>query len=122
MRILLAVDQIEIRSALKVLLEEVPEFVVVGEAANSGNLLELSKKIQPDLVILDYRLPIKELASLLSTLRERNTSIKTVVLSVRSEVREAVLESGADAFVSESDSPKRLLAALSKINSEKEPR
>lgn len=122
MRILLAVDQIEIRSALKVLLEEVPEFVVVGEAANSGNLLELSKKIQPDLVILDYRLPIKELASLLSTLRERNTCIKTVVLSVRSEVRETVLESGADAFVSESDSPKRLLAALSRINCEKEPR
>lgn len=122
MRILLAVGQIEISSALKLLLEEVPEFAVVGEAANSGNLLELSKKIQPDLVILDYRLPIKELASLLSTLRERNTSIKTVVLSVRSKVREAVLESGADAFVSESDSPKRLLAALCKINNEKEPR
>lgn len=122
MRILLAVGQIEISSALKLLLEEVPEFAVVGEAANSGNLLELSKKIQPDLVILDYRLPIKELASLLSTLRERNTSIKTVVLSVRIKVREAVLESGADAFVSESDSPKRLLAALCKINNEKEPR
>lgn len=120
MRILLAVGQNEIRSALKILLEEVVEFAMVGEATNAVDLLVLAKQVQPDLVLLDYKLPIPELVELLSVLRESHPKMKVVVLSVRSEVREPALEAGADAFFSKGDHPRKLLAVLHSLNGDEQ--
>lgn len=112
MRILLADDQAQVRSALRLLLTQEPGLSVVGEAAETGVLLAQAEATRPDVVLLDWELPGLQAATPLSILRARCPCLKIIVLSGRPEARQAALAAGADAFVSKGDPPERLLAAV----------
>jgi DNA-binding NarL/FixJ family response regulator len=112
MRILLGDDQPEVRSALRLLLEHVPGLSVVGEAADTADLLAQAEAVCPDLMLLDWELPGLEADGLLPTLRELCPGLAVIALSGRPEARQAALDAGVDAFVSKGDPPERLLAAV----------
>ena len=112
MRILLADGQSNVRYGLRVLLEERSEFEVVGEAADVEDLLAQIEVACPDLVLLGWELPGLAGADLLPILRSVCDEVYVIVLSGRPEARQAVLDAGADAFVSKVESPERLLAAI----------
>jgi DNA-binding NarL/FixJ family response regulator len=111
MHILLADNQVEVRSALRFLLEQEPGMCLVGEAAEAGELLAQEAALQPDLVLLDWELPGSQPADLLAALRIRRHTI-VIALSGRPEARQAALNAGVDAFVSKGEPPERLLATL----------
>ena len=120
MRVLIADDQPQVRSALQLLLKQEPGVAVVGEAENVEEALELAAVRRPDLVLLDWELPGRQAAGLpkktkpglLPALRARCPHMKVVALSGRPEARQAALAAGADVFVSKGDPPERLLAAV----------
>lgn len=112
MRVLLADDQAEVRSALKLLLEQDSEIAVVGEAADADALLAVTQATEPDIVLLDWELPGHRVVQVLPKLRACAPKAKVIALSGRLEARRAALAAGADAFVSKGDPPERLLAAL----------
>jgi DNA-binding NarL/FixJ family response regulator len=112
MQILLADAQAKVRFALRVLLERQPGFQVVGEAADADDLLVQIEACCPDLVLLGWELPRPAGSELLSALRAACPSLLVIALSGRLEARRAALSAGADAFVSKSDPPERLLAAI----------
>lgn len=120
MRVLLADDQAEVRSALRLLLEQGAGLTVVGEAAEAGDLLAQARGLVPDLVLLDWELPGKPATDgtrpgecpLLVALRSCYPRPLVVVLSGRPEAQRAALAAGADAFVSKGDPPERLLTTL----------
>ncbi len=112
MRVLLADDQFEVRSALRLLLEQELQAEVVGEAASAASLLSRVELARPDLVILDWELPGKPGAKLVGALRARWPHLAIVVLSVGPEVGLAALAAGADAFVSKAEPPSNLVAVL----------
>lgn len=120
MRVLIADDQPQVRSALQLLLKQEPGVAVVGEAENVEEALELAAVRRPDLVLLDWELPGRQAAGLpkktkpglLPALRARCPHMKIVALSGRPEARQAALAAGADVFVSKGDPPERLLAAV----------
>jgi DNA-binding NarL/FixJ family response regulator len=112
MRILLADDQSKVRFALRTLLEQLPRVDVVGEAADAGDLLDQAQTSRPDLVLLGWELRGLPAAALLNALRRVCPDVYVIALSSRPEERRAVLETGANAFVSKIDSPQRLLVAI----------
>jgi DNA-binding NarL/FixJ family response regulator len=112
MRVLLADDQLRIRFALRALLSQQPELDIVGEAADAQDLLAQVEVTSPDLVLLAWELPSLSAADLLCILRQICPHAVVIVLSSRPEERGAILEAGADAFVSKIDLPARLLAAI----------
>jgi len=112
MRILLADGESNVRYGLRVLLEERPEFEVVGEAADAGDLLARVEVACPDLVLLSWGLPGLAGADLLPALRSVCNDLYVIVLSGRPEARQAILDAGANAFVSKVDPPEQLLAAI----------
>ena len=57
MRVLLADDQPQVRSALRLLLEEEPGLSVVDEVVSAGELLSRVEVTCPDLILLDWELP-----------------------------------------------------------------
>jgi DNA-binding NarL/FixJ family response regulator len=118
MHILLADDQAEVRSALRLLLEQEPGIAVVGEAAEAGMLLTQEAACLPDLVFLDWELPGSQATKLLRVLRSRSHLI-VIALSGRPEARQAALDAGADAFVSKGDPPEQLLATLYAVITER---
>jgi DNA-binding NarL/FixJ family response regulator len=114
MRILLADNQPRVRYALRVLLERQPGLQVVGEAVDADGLLDQAEATHPDLVLLGWELPGLVAMGSLPALRRVCSDLLVIVLSGRPEARRASLDAGADAFVSKSDPPDRLLAAIGK--------
>ena len=94
------------------LLEERSEFEVVGEAADAEDLLAQIEAACPDLVLLSWGLPGLAGTELLPALRSVKDDLCVIVLSGRPEARQAILDAGANAFISKVESPERLLAAI----------
>ena len=55
-RILIAEDHAIVRQSVKIMLEMEPEFIVVGEAEDGQQALDLAEKVDPDLVLMDIRM------------------------------------------------------------------
>jgi len=120
MRAIIADDQIAIRRALRLLLEEIPAAQVVGEATDLNALGNLFTGASPDLVLLDWELPPGNVAAAVAGLRGQFPQVRFIVLSTSPEAASDALAAGADAFVSKGDAPEglaRLLRDLSRPRS-----
>jgi len=113
-RVLLADGRPRVRAALRLLLEQHPEFRLVGEVAEAGSLLAQTAALWTHLLLLDWNLPGFR-ADLLPALQSRQPHLKIVAMSTRPEVRSLALAAGVDAFVSKVESPEHLLACLARL-------
>jgi len=111
-RILVADNDARVRSALQHLLRLEPGQIEIRESADLESLASQIREFQPDLVLLDWELPGRPAAALLLALHSLSHHPQFIVLSKRPESEEAALAAGADAFVSKSDPPERLLHSL----------
>ncbi len=57
-RIVIADDQVITRSGLRHLLASVPDVTVVGEATNGAEAVDLASTAQPDVILMDLRMPL----------------------------------------------------------------
>jgi DNA-binding NarL/FixJ family response regulator len=56
-RVLLADDEQLIRAGFRLILESEPDFEVVGEAANGREAVDLTRRVDPDVVLMDIQMP-----------------------------------------------------------------
>lgn len=117
LNILLVDDAASVRQALRWLLEELPGFQVVGEAADGDTAVQLCHDLTPDVVILDIDLPQTNGFRVARLLKETIPSIQVVVLSGYGDTktRQLAADVGADGFVEKSDGWQALLAQLEKL-------
>jgi DNA-binding NarL/FixJ family response regulator len=92
---------------------------VTGEVDHAKELPSRIKATESDLVLLSWELPGLVKFGSLPALREACPDILVIALSGRSEARRAALEAGADAFVSKTDPPERLLATIADCESDR---
>ena len=109
-QILLADHNDNSRSALALLLETRLDANIVGEALTMESLLEQATKVGPDVILLDWELPGKPETDRIAILRSVAPGVKVVVMSARPESASQALE--ADAFVTKTDLPERILAVV----------
>jgi len=109
-RVLLAESDPDVRAALRLLLERMPRFMLVGQSDNIHELLRDSALLQPQVILLDLKLRGLRLDDHLATLQSHG--VATIALSTHDEHRQHALQAGAAAFVCKGDSPQKLLAAL----------
>jgi len=115
LEILVVDDQPRARQSLKALLVTCPQVEEVREAANGRQAVRLVKESQPDVVLMDVRMP--EMDGLLATrlIKTRWPQVKVILLSMYTEYLDEALAAGADAFVSKGEPLERLLATLSAV-------
>ena len=118
MRILLADDNPEVRSALRLLLEQEPVQMVIMEVSDAHGLLETLIANCPRVVLLDWELPGLHASDILAKLQSRCPSMKVIAMSSKFEARQAALAAGVDAFVSKAEPPEMILSALSLLISD----
>lgn len=117
-RILIAGKRAHSRSALRIFLESGHGLEVVGEAADSEELLaEVSRK-HPNLLLLEWGLAGQPAKQLLRALRSLNSRLTVIVLGGRPELEQAALTAGAEAFFNLADPPKRLLALVQAVEAD----
>jgi two-component system, NarL family, nitrate/nitrite response regulator NarL len=113
-RVVLADDHVFVRDGIKSLLENESNIVVVGEATDGQEALEVVEKLQPDLLIVDIRMPHLTGIEVVEKLRSQNNPVKIVMLSMH-ESEEYVLKSiqaGADGYLLKGSSKDEFLKAL----------
>ncbi|MFZ0216005.1 MAG: response regulator transcription factor [Candidatus Dormiibacterota bacterium] len=115
-RVVLADDQALVRAGFKALLDSVPDIEVAGEAADGEQALAVVRKVLPDVVLMDIRMPVVD--GLEATRRIQADlalgAVKVLVLTTF-EVDEYVFEalrSGASGFIVKDIEPTDLLQAV----------
>jgi len=115
MRVLLADDQMDVRSGLKILLEHESGLNAIEEAASVGELLQKIQNTKPDMVLLDWELSDLRIENLIPAMRLIHPGLNIIALSTRPEARKAAMDAGVDAFVSKGDQPEKLLETINRL-------
>lgn len=117
-RVVLADDHVFVRDGIKSLLENEVNIEVVGEAIDGLEALKSVEINQPDLLILDIRMPNLTGIEVVEKLRSQNNLVKIVMLSMH-ESEEYVLKSikaGADGYLLKGSSKEEFLKALHTVS------
>jgi NarL family two-component system response regulator LiaR len=114
-RILIVDDQPRARKSLRALLSTWSQVGKMDEANNGREAVELVREGQPDVVLMDVRMP--EIDGLKATVQIKALwpQVRVVVLSMYAEYQGEALAAGADAFVGKGEAPDRLLDLLSAL-------
>jgi DNA-binding NarL/FixJ family response regulator len=114
MRVLIADDHRLIIEGVRRALEETGDFEVVGECSSGSQVLPMVGRTNPDLVLLDLRMPGADGISCLTRIRKQHPEVKVVVLSSSTDetVIASVLKKGASAYVVKSVNPIDLPSVL----------
>ncbi len=113
-RVIVADDHPLFRYALRAVLECSESFDVVAEATDGHQALELSRTLEPDLVLMDVRMP--KMDGLEATHAIKRELPQTVVLMITahqetSHLAEAI-KAGAAGYILKGESPERITAAI----------
>src|SRR5207245_5476841 len=89
-RIVIADDHPVVRDALKSLLQLEDDFAVVGEAGDGREVLDKVRALEPEVLLLDLRMPNLDGLSALQALRLSNPQTRVVVLTASEDQSELV--------------------------------
>lgn len=115
-RVLLADDQALVRSGFRMLLDAAPAVEVVGEAGDGAQALSLARRLRPDIVMMDIRMPVIDgLEATRQIAADRSLSETRVLIVTTFAMDEYVFEAvraGASGFVVKDIEPEDLLGAI----------
>ncbi|MFE2068618.1 MULTISPECIES: response regulator [unclassified Streptomyces] len=115
-RILLADDQQLLRMTFRILIGEVPDMEVVGEAADGAEAVELTRRHHPDIVLMDIRMPGTDgLAATTRICADPALSATRVLILTTFETDEYValaLRAGASGFLGKDVSAQTLVEGI----------
>ncbi len=80
-RILLADDHAVVRQGLKMFLSLDPELEVVGEAANGAEALEQVARLQPDVVLMDLKMPVMDGLTAIGRIRAAHPETEVIAVT-----------------------------------------
>ncbi len=112
--VLLVDDHIVVRQGIRALLEAEGDIRVVGEADNGRDAIQLTKRLVPDVVVMDVAMPVLNGLEATRHIRHDVPSAKIVVLSSYSddEYVEKLIGEGATAYLIKQNAAQDLLTAI----------
>ncbi|HTJ69873.1 MAG TPA: response regulator transcription factor [Actinospica sp.] len=118
-RVVLADDQALLRGTLRLLIDGTPGMKVVGEAADGGEAAAIAREQQPDVVLMDIRMPEVDgiEATRILASDDRTSAVKVLILTtfeVDEYVAEAIL-AGASGFIGKCADPAELVRAIETV-------
>jgi len=100
-RILIADDHPIVRSGIENELAQQPDFEVVGEALNGDEALRKTLKLEPDILLLDARMPGMRSGELLRKIKKRQKGCRVLILTAFNDTATVLglLRAGADGYL-----------------------
>ena len=101
MNLLLVDDHGIVREGLRAVLDDGEEFVIVGEAGNGDEACEAVRRLQPDIVLMDLKMPGMAASDAIRVIRASSPDVKVIALTSYAEdgqVRE-IMAAGAAGYI-----------------------
>jgi DNA-binding NarL/FixJ family response regulator len=116
-KVLVADDHRLMLEGIRRALDEVDDIEVVGEASSGEQVLPLVGRTNPDIVLLDLRMPGMSGLACLEAIRERHPNVKVVVLSAFNDPEHinSAFQRGATAYIVKNVNPVDLPSALRQV-------
>jgi DNA-binding NarL/FixJ family response regulator len=113
-RILIVDDQALVRSGFRMILEARDDLAVVGEAENGAQALELARELEPDVVLMDVRMPVLDGVEATRRLLEAGSTARVIILTTfdLDEYVFEALRAGASGFLLKDVQPAQLAEAI----------
>lgn len=113
-RVMLVDDQLLFREGLHTLLSTQDDLVVVGEAGNGEEALNMAKEIRPDVVLMDLRMPVLDGVAATRQLMTMGLNCRVIVLTTFNDDEYIFegLRAGASGYLLKDTSADELIAAI----------
>jgi len=117
-RILIADDHPIVRDGLKKLLLLEDDFEIVGEAGDGREVLERVQELDPDVLLLDLRMPNLDGLSALQALQQTNKRTRVIVLTASEDKNEFVqaMKLGCSGIVLKQTAPDLIVKSIRKVH------
>ncbi|WP_010202889.1 response regulator [Salinibacterium sp. PAMC 21357] len=120
-RVALVDDQSLFRAGIRMLVSSQPDLECVGEASNGAEAIGMVEAAQPDVVLMDIRMPvmdgIESTKSILSAAIDNRPRIIVLTTFDLDEAAARAIRAGASGFVLKDADPEFLLAAIRTVHS-----
>jgi len=118
-RIVIADDHPIVRDGLKKLLLLEDDFDVVGEAGDGREVLEKVRELDPDVLLLDLRMPNLDGLGALQALQQVNQRTRVIILTASEDKNEFVqaMKLGCSGIVLKQTAPDLIVKSIRKVNS-----
>jgi two-component system response regulator NreC len=119
-RILLVDDHEVVRTGIKMLLEGQPDMQIVGEASNGKEALEKTRKLSPNVIVMDITLPDITGIQATQQLQTSYPDIAIVTLTIHEDEQYffEMLQAGASGYIPKRAAPEDLITAIRAANNE----
>jgi DNA-binding NarL/FixJ family response regulator len=116
--VLIADDHPVVRQGLAVLLEVQDDITLVGEASDGQQAVELTVQHEPDVLLLDLKLPVLDGMAVLGQLRERGARTRALVLTSATDLSgpSLAVQAGAAGFLYKDVDPDALVRAIRSVH------
>jgi DNA-binding NarL/FixJ family response regulator len=113
-RVLVADDQALVRSGFRMILDERPDLELVGEAGDGAEAVALAEELEPDVILMDVRMPEVDGVEATRLLVARGTHARILVLTTfdLDEYVYAAVRAGASGFLLKDVEPGELVDAI----------
>jgi DNA-binding NarL/FixJ family response regulator len=113
-RVLLCDDQALVRGGFRMILEARPDLEVVGEADDGLRAVELGRRLAPDVIMMDVRMPNLDGVEATRRLVEGGSAARIVILTTYDldEYVHAAIRAGASGFLLKDVQPAQLVEAI----------
>jgi two-component system, NarL family, response regulator LiaR len=113
-RVLIAEDQRIVREGIAALLEDEPDIMIVGEATNGQEAVELFGSLRPDVVLMDLQMPVMDGPEATRRIREAHPDARVLVLTTYAtdEFIFKALRAGAQGYLLKDASADELIEAI----------
>lgn len=117
-RVIIADDQEIIRNGLSALLRGYGDFELIGEARDGEEAVQLCGLVQPNVVLMDLKMPRLDGFAATRLIRQRWPEVQVLVLTHynEKEMMQSALEAGAMGFLSKDISAEELSSAIRRVH------
>ncbi len=117
-RLVVVDDHALFRSGLVSLLRGMKEFIVVGEAQNGQEALEVIRKVKPDVVLLDVNMPVMGGVETVQQLKMSDLACSVLMLTISKNDEDlfGAITAGADGYLLKNSTPEELSSAIIKVH------
>jgi two-component system, NarL family, response regulator NreC len=116
--VVIADDHAVLRTGLRMMIDAEPDMKTLGEAADGAGLLEIVRKKEPDVALVDFTMPETDAIQMIGQIVKEHPRTRVVVLTMHEDALylDAALAAGASGYVVKSAADSEVLSAIRAVH------